>query len=107
MRLKPRTPGLRVKHFTTEPRGTLELNDSLAYDSMGCKTKIDVIDLWLFEDFYGMMHVTVLIFLLQKHCLYTRTTSQTIHCFNSLPTDKILNWTKLKAFADTNLMLPI
>ena len=24
MRLEPRTPGLRVKHFTTEPRGTLK-----------------------------------------------------------------------------------
>ena len=24
VRLKPRTPGLRVKHFTTEPRGTLK-----------------------------------------------------------------------------------
>ena len=23
MRLEPRTPGFRVKHFTTEPRGTL------------------------------------------------------------------------------------
>ena len=23
VRLEPRTPGLRVKHFTTEPRGTL------------------------------------------------------------------------------------
>ena len=26
MRLEPRTPGLRVKHFTTEPRWTLEEN---------------------------------------------------------------------------------
>ena len=25
VRLEPRTPGLRVKHFTTEPRGTLDI----------------------------------------------------------------------------------
>ena len=27
--LKPRTPGLRVKHFTTEPRGTLSKQEEL------------------------------------------------------------------------------
>ena len=27
VRLEPRTPGLRVKHFTTEPRGTLTFVD--------------------------------------------------------------------------------
>ena len=30
MRLEPRTPGLRVKHFTTEPRGTLQI-ESIIY----------------------------------------------------------------------------
>ena len=31
MRLKPRTPGLRVKHLTTEPRGTLPVSTGLLY----------------------------------------------------------------------------
>ena len=32
VQLKPRTPGLRVKHFTTEPHGTLSIRTNLHYD---------------------------------------------------------------------------
>ena len=37
VQLKPRTPGLLVKHFTTEPRGTLSFEPNLAkpYSSVG------------------------------------------------------------------------
>ena len=40
VRFEPRTPGLRVKHFTTEPRGTLSLGrtDQQAYSSIPPKT---------------------------------------------------------------------
>ena len=42
MRLEPRTPGLRVKHLTTEPRGTLtdlkeSIKDNLKFIEIGSK----------------------------------------------------------------------
>ena len=32
VQLEPRTPGLRVKHFTTEPRGTLNIDLELGQE---------------------------------------------------------------------------
>ena len=41
VQLEPRTPGLRVEHFTTEPRGTLDLLQQVVF-----KCRLYLVDLW-------------------------------------------------------------
>ena len=56
MRLEPRTPGLRVKHLTTEPRGTLELIGQYL-QMLQCKQS----QIWQFLQIQGEIILDVLI----------------------------------------------